>query len=207
VWDIKTTKLLLDRSFPNFHFCSAALSADGATVAALDKRTISLIDVDTGKTVRTLTARFEFGRLYFSPCGKRLAVTSNGGSVEVFDLSDGSVIPPFGEVFEPDSWLRRPEDWLRFRADGKIVARLLGEPGSTVWDPLSGKRVETIETPPGARLVLQVSPDGKRLIYASGKPGNVGEFKLWDRATKTDVAVSDFPKVIWPEFDYSADGK
>jgi WD40 repeat protein len=148
VWDTATGKVLLDRPVNSWLLRESALAPDGKTVAVLEGRTITLVDVGTAAVRRTLETRGEYGRLFYSPDGRSLAVAS-GYAVEVFDTATGWVVPGRDETFDPNVNTIHAGGWLRFRPDGKVLARLADEPGPSVWDPLTGRRVESIELPPG----------------------------------------------------------
>lgn len=207
VWDVASGRLLLDRPVNRNHHVSAVLAPDGKALAVLEQFTISLVDVGTGKSIRTLGTRCQNGRLVYSPDGRKLAVASNSNTLEIFDVASGRVVPDRSDRFDLDFRYDTPPGWVRFRPDGTLLAHLYDEPGVSVWNPRTGRRIESIPLPPGGRSIHAVSPDGRRLIYSSGPAATVGEFRLWDRDRKADVATSAFPGLVGPQFAFTADGR
>jgi WD40 repeat protein len=206
VWDVTSGEQLLDHPV-NFRFRSAALSPDGKTVAVIEDRTVSLIGVATGKVERTLETRWEFARVFFSPDGGKLAVASNLNRVELFDLKTGRRHPDPTEDFPDPDFSYFPSDGgVRFRADGKVVTRTHLDRRPAVWDPLTGRRLETVDPPPGGRYVWGFSPDGGRLLYSAGPARGPGELRVWDRTARSDVVKGPFPDLGIASVAYSPDG-
>lgn len=202
VWDVASGKQLLDH--PGY---AAAFSPDGKTVAMVKDRAISLIAVATGKVEQTLETRLEFARLFFSPDGTKLAVASNHNRVELFDLKTGRRRPDPAEDFPDPDIIYFPYDGgIRFGADGKVVTRTHLDRRPAVWDPLTGRRLETVDPPPGGRYVWGFSPDGGRLLYSSGPARGPGELRVWDRTAKSDVVKGPFPDLGIASVVYSPDG-
>jgi WD40 repeat protein len=172
---------------------AVAWSPDGHTAASagLDQN-VRIWDVATGASLRVLSGHF--GHLYsvaFSPDGKMLA--SGGGDwlenvypvepgrpeIKVWDTANGR---------ELKSWLAGKRDvvGLAFSPDGQTLASASGAwmagPGrlvageATVWDPLTGKALQTLSGHTAPLSGLAFSPDGRRLLTSSWDR----TLKLWD---------------------------
>jgi WD40 repeat protein len=196
VWDVATGKQLLDHPVRHWDFRSAALSPDGKAVAVIEDRTISLVGVATGKVERTLETRWEHARVFFSPDGSKLVVTSNGNRVELFDLKTGRRRPSPVEDF-PDPRA------VRFRPDGRLVVHHPPDQHLSVWDPATGRHLETIDLPPGALYMAELSPDGSRFAYSLASK----DFHVWDRTTKSDAVKVTFPECSAPAFRFTPDSR
>jgi WD40 repeat protein len=182
LWDVATGKERVSiQGHPN-RMLALAFSADGKTLAT-SSRTVKLWEVETGKEKREL----EFGKgilpwsLAFSPDGKTLATGTGGG---IMEGSPGPVI-----LWDLTTWKER--------------ATFTGHPGIITW--------------------IGITPDGKTLASASGSSGIdkqedrirlrkplAGQIKLWDLATKKELATLPL-RLPWPlqffDLTFAADGK
>jgi WD40 repeat protein len=197
VWEVTTGKLLRERRYGG-RFDSATLSPDGATVIVQITDTLQLIDVATGEVVREHPQRRR-GRMAFAPDGRTLAVFDDA-AVEVIDLAGGRVVPDRAAAFATDGE-------VSFRRDGTVLVQREDDHQLEVWNPRTGRRVEAIPHAPDGWYAHALSPDRRQLIDSVGRAGEVGEFRLWDRVEKQEVARSTFPGLHGPRFVFAADGR
>ncbi|HYH65438.1 MAG TPA: WD40 repeat domain-containing protein, partial [Urbifossiella sp.] len=179
VWDAATGKQL--RAWPVRQFVheSLALSPDGATVAVTSREAASptdyrmvtvvrLLDVANGEVVRRLVSAVQYGRLFYSPDGRRVAV-GNGMRVELFDTATGRVTPDPADVVEADYEQGHAHRSVEFRPDGSLQLRGRAAGGVELWNPATGRRTEVVPVPPGGSYIHALSPDGRRLVYTAGR--------------------------------------
>ena len=216
VWDVGTGKQLRALPVRNFVHESMVLSPDGATVAVTSREAASptdypmatvvrLLDVANGEVVRRLVSRVEYGRLVYSPDGRRLAVGS-GGRVEVFDTATGRVVPDPTDVVDATREAAHAYRSVEFRPDGSLQLR--GRAGGVeLWNPATGRRTQVVPVPPGGAYIHALSPDGRRLVYTVGRTIHDQERRLWDRDRKAEVARVTHEGVVMPRFDYTPEGR
>lgn len=197
VWEVATGTLLRERRYGG-RFDAAILSPDGATVAVQITDTLQLIDVATGEVVREHPQRRR-GRMAYAPDGRTLAVFDDA-AVEVIDLAGGRVVPDRAAAFAADGE-------VSFRRDGTVLVQREDDHQLEVWNPRTGRRVEAVPHAPDGWYAHALSPDRHLLIDSVGRAGEVGEFRLWDREEKKEVARSTFPGLHGPRFVFAADGR
>lgn len=112
-----------------------ALSADGRVVAVAERRRFRLLDVATGKEVRSLPVDWPLLSVEFSPNGKLLVTADGVRGVCVWDVGTGKLLRRLAERFAPQ--LLRPLRALEIleRLDSTesraLLARLAaGRPGA-----------------------------------------------------------------------------
>ncbi len=123
-----------------------AFSPDSETLLAHDGKCVGLIDVASGKKVRSFGERSLLARdwivawaVAFSPCGRLLTfATTQQGQVEVVEIATGSR----RFVFRPDYAIRS----LAFSPDGKMLATGGHDGTILLWD-LVGRGREAALTP------------------------------------------------------------
>jgi WD40 repeat protein len=134
-----------------------ALSSDGKCAACGAKGLVRVMDLVTGKTVRSFKAEVdEVPSAAFSPDDRMLAVGEEK-QVALWELSSGKLRtrlrgPHKGRVVS-----------LSFSADGRRLASACHRCEGCVWDLPSGKPWRKF----GADSVI-LSPDGKRLVASGG---------------------------------------
>jgi WD40 repeat protein len=133
--------------------------------------------------------------LAFRSDGKRLAIGLTDGSVMVFDPSTGAEVTRL-EAAPSTKGFAIPLIGVAYSPDGKRLAASSGNalapdnPGQIViWDANSGERLFLLRGHSAVVNSVSFSPDGQRLASASWdmNRGAVGEVKLWDVATGTDI--------------------
>ena len=155
-------------------------SEDGSYLAALTEGWDSLRvwNVETGQVVVSLGGVI------------RDATFAAGGRVLVVVVEIGNDHEiRFHDLTRPDRPPRRVpgRDWSRtlaVSADGGLVASSTDAGLVRLFDPAKGELIETIHGNLNAAFGIAFSPDGRRLISASGGREAV---KLWDVATRQEL--------------------
>ncbi len=173
---------------PVYH---AAWSPDGKSLATGAHGCLSVWDADTGRLLRRAERKdVPFDRVAYSPDGKTLYAvcgpTQAGCELLTFDAATlkETASAPFKNLFYVQS---------TFSADGKRLAVFSEHhpPTAVLIDSAAGKelaRVPHPDTAPNSALNREwrneaFSPDGRRLIVASG-----GQVRAYDSATGTEEA-------------------
>jgi WD40 repeat protein len=187
---------------PSFGIVSG-WTADGKSVFSIDgPKHIMVIDVSTGKAVRTLAVDAEFpGAVAISPDGKWCAHAAVGGAVKVRDAVTGAesqILQGFSDqVF-----------YLEFSPDG---SRLLGvDNGSRlkVWDRVTGREVAATHLPDMYVIRVRYSADGKRLAVVGLQHRSlVGDIRVLDAQTGHELAALKGHTLAVHDADFSPDGQ
>jgi WD40 repeat protein len=144
-------------------FESVALSPDGKTLAVGDSRGLRLLDVVTGKEVKSIDGPRAFSAqgLAFSPDGKELTklelpqhagslalsgdgkrtAVCGGEQMTVWDLKTARAVRQFA--------IRRNTQSCFFSPDGKLLAAVSYPMAVQLWETETGKRVGLHEVPDG----------------------------------------------------------
>jgi WD40 repeat protein len=184
-----------DATFVN----GVAIAPDGKTLAAGSNQSIRILDLATGKEVRTLTVNGGFSSLAYSPDGKALGAADYSGRMQFWDPTTGNVV---GQVMPaPGKGGLLPGGAFSFSGDGRYVAvgsdNLAREEKThvTVYEVAGGKQAAQVEVQPNYNVRAVLSPDGKALAtfgnYMSRNPAADrakvteinGTVELWDPAT------------------------
>jgi len=168
VWDPvggRTLRQFLTHFFW-FGATTMSLSADGKTLAGADHNLpdIELLDIETGRTLRTLKTAFSSCTcVAFSPAGNYLACTTGNQhqpqdrrtTVQLWDVATGQEVRRFGEDFNSQ---------LSFSPDGQFLA-VKHRDSVGIWKVATGERYRSINVKdPGGHAY---SPDGRMLATAS----------------------------------------
>ena len=174
-------------------------SEDGSYLAALNERSDSLRvwNVETGQVVASLGGIIRDAT--FAAGGRVLVVvmeTGNDHEIEFHDLT------------RPDQTPRRVPGrhfsrTLAVPADGGLVASSTDGGEVRLFDPIKGELIEAIHGHLNAAFGIAFSPDGRRLISASGGREVV---KLWDVGTRQELLTLGGTGSFLGEARWSADG-
>ncbi|MGE3821462.1 MAG: c-type cytochrome domain-containing protein, partial [Isosphaeraceae bacterium] len=76
-----------------------------------------------------------------------------------------------------------------FSPDGQRLALAVGRE-VRIFDPATGRRLQTLDDHPGPITTVRFTPSGDTLVAAGGRPGMFGAFTLWDQ--KSGVKIGEF---------------
>lgn len=159
---------------------------------------VRVADANTGRLARSIAVRPYLDgvlmQIAFSHAGDRIAMSDNGGTVKLLQVSDGQKI----------ATLRGTGPVIALSSDGRTLVTGDSTGKISLWDARTGRRVGTFTDPPhepdtiGA---LAFSPDGRRLFATGTRPW----IRVWDTLTRKPLPVlSAGPEIA--DLDVSADG-
>jgi WD40 repeat protein len=179
-----------------------AFSRDGALLAVGGKnRAVSLMDLKTRKSkgeLRDAKVGVWVAGMAFAPEGKTLATSvaapdhpHGTGEVCIWDVATQKLLRKMGEADEPKRLASSGGQTLAFAPDGKRLAAVSSKPGVAVhlWDPATGKVLDTIKDDAKRIQGVSLSADGKVLAWGDG----AGKVHVWDVAASKELAVVDAP--------------
>jgi WD40 repeat protein len=153
-------------------------------------------DADTGRQVGLLRG-LKIGAVHLAwrPDGRHLATLMWDGTVQIWEPATRKEVRSLRPAEEfRNTYLAAGA--LAYSPDGKLLAASATStldsqrrPEIVIWDTVTGEVRQRIHGHSAGIGGMTFSPDGQRLVSASYDPnrGAVGEVKLWDVATGTDI--------------------
>ena len=153
--------------------------------------TCTLLDVSTGKVLRSITTERAVLAVAFSPDGKRLLTGERDRNKLVAAEKKGSVFPRVWDIETGKSVLeldghRDLIGGAAFFPDGKRMMTASGDGTARVWDAATGKELLLLKTG-SFNFGLALSPNGKRLAVGSGNT----RLTVWDTASGKAVFTAE----------------
>jgi WD40 repeat protein len=195
VLDLTTCKLLI---FPSADSDFTVWSPQGdrfATHSLTDANMVQVWDAHTGRNLASfhLSARVSDMGLVWTPDGTRL-VTS-GDEVNVLDVAAQRIIL---KVI-PNKIVLLPV-WA-LSSDGERLASLSGADTVQIWDAVTGRKLNTFQSPGNTVKVVAWSPDSSTLATGSTD----GTVRVWHANTAPETYRSGSSAVL--NIAWSPDGK
>ncbi|TYQ26300.1 protein kinase [Pseudanabaena sp. UWO311] len=141
-------------------------------ITAGQDKNIKIIDIATGKVVKTLSGHTNLiNNLAIAPASDLLVSGSYDNTVNLWQISTGKLLRSLTGHTD--------KIWgLAISPDGKQVISASRDKTVRIWDVKTGESLKILEHPSGVTCVL-VTPDGKRVI--SGNSDNL--IRVWDLAS------------------------
>ena len=186
---------------------SMAFSPNGETLAAGSGKTIELWDVATKTNIATLGPTGTISSVAFSPDGETLATGAQNGVVRLWDVATKTNIT----IPEAHKWKSIS---VAFSPNGEILATGSGNGAVKLWDVATKTNIATLEAQKLGDNVssaafspsVAFSPDGETLAAGALRDDASATVKLWDVATKTNVATFGTAGAVY-SVAFSPDGE
>jgi WD40 repeat protein len=165
---------------------SAAFSPDGTRIvtASFDK-TARVWDAGTGAEISVLRGHQDHVNFAaFSPDGRRIVTTSDDRTARIWDAASGSRIVVVSAL-----------DFgaMSFSPDSSRIVTTSDDQAARVWDAATGREISVMHGHTDTVHSAAFSPDGKRVVTASGFDSsdndNDNTARIWDTATGREIAV------------------
>jgi WD40 repeat protein len=143
---------------------------EGDKLAVSAEAKVYVLDSQSPSIIRTIESRggSSIHDISWDPAGRRIAIGSASGTIEIFDAHSGEVVQT----------LRGHEGGttgLQWNPDGTRLASAGGDRLIRVWDLETGLVALTIQASRFPVLHLAWSPDGRRLAST-----DMWKLKVWD---------------------------
>lgn len=169
VWQAATGRV--SRKFPisGSSMSNVAFSPDGRILACTDYgASVHLWDMDTGKSLPSLTTGDRLFAIAFSPDGRRLAAAGYIGRIRLWN-TDG-----FAELLAQKGHGGAVTD-VAASADGRIVATGGSDGKALLWDGRTGRQLFLLATGQDSAAAVAVSHDGA----LAASCGNADAVQIW----------------------------
>lgn len=163
-------------------------------VVILDKTyTIQMLNVATGKLIRTFSSLNYINCFTFSPDGETIAI-SDGERFGVWNATTGKHLKTFIEdIHEVYS--------IAYSPDGKTIATCNLDGTIQWWDAQTGKNIKTFTGYINVWRAIKYSPDGKTIAITESN-----DVSLWNTTTGKHLKTLKGHESFIPGFTFSPDG-
>jgi WD40 repeat protein/tRNA A-37 threonylcarbamoyl transferase component Bud32 len=177
VWDVESGKLVLPPLRHSGAVAQARFSPDNRHIITAGADNARVWDARSGRLEVTLP-QANLEDACFSPDSQLVATAASDGSVQVWEVANGSRVgPPLKhEAWAPSS---RNSEHLAFSPDSSRLLTFDYGPEACVWNAKTGERLLKFNLDGVARSAA-FSPDGKRIATSAGWAKTA---HLWDATT------------------------
>jgi WD40 repeat protein len=170
--------------------------SDRQIITAGQDKNIKIIDIASGKVVKTLSGHTNLiNNLAIAPASDLLVSGSYDNTVNLWQISTGKLLR--SQTGHTD------KIWgLAISPDGKQVVSASRDKTVKIWDVKTGENLKTLQHPSGVTCVL-VTPDGKRVI--SGSSDNL--IRVWDLTSAKKLFELSEHKDMIGAIAITSDGK
>jgi WD40 repeat protein len=168
------------------------VTADGKVIVSGNKDgTLTLIDMETGKELKTISAHRSALRFWaISPDGRLAASCANSEPIKLWSLPSGDLVKSFGNDARANIWSH-----VAFSPDGVLLAAV--EPSGSGDSPLieffdvaTGRAVRSFEIHGERVSSLVFSPDGRQVVlHCSNSYRKYHLARLWDTSTAKELST------------------
>jgi WD40 repeat protein len=173
VWDVRSGKKLFALSGHQSAITGVVFSSDDQMLASADESgTITLWELKTGQSERSIKTSGKVTALRFAPTGQLLASAGEDKTISLWDLRTGGLQV---KLRKHDGAINA----IAFSPDGQLLASGSDDRTVIIWETASGKSRRTLKGHDQTVLSLAFSPDGSIIASGSGNASVV----LWDVRT------------------------
>jgi len=198
VWDGNTGAVIAELSAPADRSVGSrfglAQSTDGASLAVSGGDNVRVFDTRSWRLVRTLVGPAVRG-FRFDPTGRRLAVTTSGGDVAIWDPVSGERVAHLQSDGDASYY-------MAFSPDGALLATSSTDGVARVWNTATHQLQIELKNHRGPITWVEFDPSS-RLVVTAGADGRV---VVSDILTRMEVSAFEAPRsiVVAAHFDPSS---
>lgn len=171
--------------------------SDRQIITAGQDRNIKIIDIASGKVVKTLSGHTNLiNNLAISPANDLLVSGSYDNTVNIWQISTGKLLRSLkghtDKIFG-----------LAISPDGTKIVSASRDKNLKIWDVKTGENLKTLVGHIAAVTCVVFTPDGKQVISA----GNDKSIRVWDIATGNQQFILTGHKEVIGAIAITSDGK
>ncbi len=204
IWDAATGTEIRTLKGHEGPVYSAAFSPDGKwIVSGGGDHLVKVWDASNGEEVMNLEGHeVRISSIDLSTDGKRIVSGDYGGTIKVWDADSGEELLTIHAILGEGEYVRS----VAISPDGKRI--IAGRKSKRVheWDAATGEKLRTFSAQDQSVLIVNYSPDGKRIAMGCGG----GMIKIVDTETEKETILTEgkgWERSLVVSLAFSPDGK